>query len=142
MIRSRKILCRCRPQLAFYHLSCTLRPLGIGVMTERIPIPPLNAAPLFQDRLLPSSSTIFNLNISFEPFYRVILVYSNWTDDKDVALRVSQAVPIVKFKNALQIVRNAKSYGNAIIVTVTKYDAISYVKSLELKGLEGIMEEA
>jgi len=96
----------------------------------------------FQERTLPANSTIFNLNIAFEPFYRVILIYTNWTDDKDVALRVTQAVPIVKFKVALQIVRNASSYGSAIIATVTKDDALAYVKSLTFKGLEAVVEEA
>jgi len=88
-------------------------------------------------------NTILNLNIHFESFYRVILVYNNWTNDRDVARILKRVIPIVgTMNNAIQIVKSSKSYGKAIIVTVIKKEAEQYVKSLRQNNLEAELEEA
>lgn len=87
-------------------------------------------------------NVIININISFEPFYRVILYYSNWDDDKTTALKITNAVSIVDFNAATKIVQNAKSHGKAIVVTVIKDDAVLYMNNLKNKGLDVSIDEA
>ncbi len=88
-------------------------------------------------------NTILNLNISFESFYRVILVYNNWTNDKEIARVLKKTVPLVgTVNNAIHIVTSARSYGKAIVVTVIKKEAEQYVRDLRKQKLEAELEEA
>lgn len=87
-------------------------------------------------------NVIININISFEPFYRVILYYSNWDDDKATALKITNAISIIDFNAAMKVVQNAKGYGKAIVVTVIKDDAVLYMNNLKNKGLEVSIDEA
>lgn len=85
-----------------------------------------------------------DIKVSFESFYRVVLVYNGWTDDKDkdVALKVKNAVSILSFGEALARVRTARKEDMAILVTVPKEDAILYMGNLFKKGLEAQLDEA
>ena len=85
-----------------------------------------------------------DIKVSFESFYRVVLVYNGWTDDKDkdVALKVKQAVDMLSFGEALTRVRNARTEDVAILVTVPKDDAVLYMGNLFKKGLEAQLDEA
>ena len=85
-----------------------------------------------------------DIKVSFESFYRVVLVYNGWTDDmdKDVALKVKQAVDTLSFGEALVRVRTARNEDVAILVTVPKDDAVLYLGNLFKKGLEAQLDEA
>lgn len=81
-------------------------------------------------------------NFSFAPIYRVILRYNNWTDDREVAKTVKQAVPVISYSAAKQTVANAKAYGHGIVITAAQEDATKYTKNLVSKGLDADMIEA
>jgi hypothetical protein len=85
-----------------------------------------------------------SLNISFEPFYRVVLIYNGWKDDKDkdVAIKVKQSIDILSFGESLGRARTARQQSSAILVTVPKDDAHVYVENLVKKGLEAKLDEA
>ena len=88
-------------------------------------------------------NTIMNLNIRFDSFYRVVLIYSNWTDDKATARLVLRAIPSLKTVNTtLHIVRSARSHGKAIVVTAIKDEAKQHVRALARYGLDADLEEA
>lgn len=82
------------------------------------------------------------INISFEPLYRIIIVYTNWSDDKLIAEKVKSGVPIISYKEAIRAVKYAKSHGKAILCVVLKDKAILYSKKLNLHGISVILEEA
>lgn len=88
------------------------------------------------------SSEVIIPSFSFEPFYRVILQYSEWESDKPIARKVAQAVPIISGVQAMRITRKCRQTGNAIVVTVKKDDAVLYASNLRNKGLRVIMDEA
>jgi ATP-dependent Clp protease adapter protein ClpS len=92
------------------------------------------ASPLMEPKL--------NLTFTYEPFYRVVLIYSNWTYDKEVAQKVHNAVPVIGFNDALRVVRNAEKDGRAIVITCIKDDANQYVSNLKKKGLDVTIVEA
>lgn len=92
--------------------------------------------------LMDKENAIINFNISFEPFYRVILQYSNWTDDKDTAHLVKNAVPQLHFNEALRITKQARSTGKSIVMTSLKEEADKYASNLRSKGLDAYLEEA
>lgn len=81
-------------------------------------------------------------NFSFAPIYRVVLRYSNWSDDKEVAKTVKQSVPVISYSAAKQVVANAKAYGNSIVITANQDDAKKYMKNLVAKGLDADIIEA
>ena len=85
---------------------------------------------------------ISGFTFSFEPFYRLILIYSNWASDKITAEKIRASVPIVTFTEALKVTRTAKVDGKAIIATVIKDDAVAYARNLELRGLQVELDEA
>lgn len=82
------------------------------------------------------------LSFSFEPFYRVILLYSDWDNDKSIAKKISKAVPIVSSVYAVQVARRCRLTGQAIVVTVIKDDAILYMSNLRNQGLRVTIDEA
>ena len=83
-----------------------------------------------------------SLKIHFEPYYRVVLVYNNWDDDKRAAARLVLAVRILDFKHSMQITKNAKNDGIAIVVTVMQNDAEMYLHKMRKFGLDGYTEIA
>lgn len=85
---------------------------------------------------------VFMPKFSFEPFYRVVLFYSNWEDDRDIAKTVKQCVPIISYSAAKQTVANAKAYGNSIVITALHEDAVKYCRNLLSKGLNVDLMEA
>ena len=98
------------------------------------------ASPLAPPQKINEVST--TLNISFEPLYRIILVYTNWSDDKLIAEKVKSGVPIISYKEAIRAVKYAKVHGKAILCVVLKDKAILYSKKLNLHGISVILEEA
>lgn len=82
------------------------------------------------------------LSLTFEPFYRVVLVYSDWVNDKPIAQKVRYSVPIITATDAVNVVKRARAQGKAIVVTVIKDDAIMYMNNLKTKGLDVIIDEA
>ena len=88
------------------------------------------------------NKTTFNLNISFESFYRVILTYDNWNNDKNVAMVLMNAINVIRYNQSIHIVKNARKYGKAIVVTVNKETAELYVQRMRKIGLDGSMELA
>jgi hypothetical protein len=85
-----------------------------------------------------------SLTFAFEPFYRVILLYSGWSEnnEKEMAYRVHKSVPIVPFKSAKTIVQRTRIEGRCIIVTVVKDDAMLYLSNLKAKGFDVMLDEA
>jgi hypothetical protein len=100
----------------------------------------LNAA--MSPDLLDATMTRKALNVSFEPFYRVILHYSSWADSNKTAKIVAKAVPIVSFSHALHVVKSAEVYNQAILVTVLKNDAEMYQSRLKMSGYNASIESA
>jgi len=92
----------------------------------------------------PASKVSIDIKVSFEPFYRVILLYNGWPDDKDkdVAVKVKTAINMLSFGEALTRVRTARNDETAILVTVPKDDAILYLGNILKKGLEAQLDEA
>jgi ATP-dependent Clp protease adapter protein ClpS len=85
-----------------------------------------------------------SLTFAYEPFYRVILLYSGWADnnEKEMAYRVHKSVPIITFNNAKNIVQRARVEGRCIVVTVIKDDAVLYSGNLKAKGFDVMLDEA
>lgn len=83
-----------------------------------------------------------NVNILFEEFYRVILHYSGWSDDKETARKVIQAIAGMKMNEAVRIADSARRFGMAIVATVPKEEATVYTDNLLRIGLKASMEVA
>lgn len=81
-------------------------------------------------------------NFQFEPFYRVLLHYNNWTEGKQIARIVRMAVPIVSADESIRVVEMAEIHETAIVVTVPKDDAELFVQRLVVAGLLSSMEIA
>ena len=105
-------------------------------MPYLLPRPVRATAPTKESIMLPG------ISLQFEPFYRVILVYSDWLNDKPVAQKVRYSVPIITSNDAMNVTRRARVEGRSIIVTVIKDDAILYMTNLKNKGLDVILDEA
>lgn len=95
--------------------------------------------------------TIFNaekrtagggMDISFEDFYRVVLHYSGWAEDKLVTQKVVQAVPLLTFSEALRVVENAHRFGSAIVKTLPLEEAVMIRANLTRQGLKATIEIA
>lgn len=82
------------------------------------------------------------ISFTFEPFYRVVLVYNDWINDKPIAQKVRYSVPIISGNDAANVVKRARLKGDAIIVTVIKDDAEKYMSNLKTKGLDVFIDEA
>lgn len=89
-----------------------------------------------------STSLLDPPNFQFEPFYRVLLHYNNWTEGKQIARIVRMAVPIVSADESLRVVEMAEIHETAIVVTVPKDDAELFVQRLIVSGLISSMEVA
>jgi hypothetical protein len=83
-----------------------------------------------------------NINMSFDSFYRVILHFTNWPADTEVARSLCAAVPLVNMNASKRIVQNARAYGRAIVVTVTQADAELFKARLKQRNLMASLEEA
>lgn len=77
-----------------------------------------------------------------EPFYRVLLHYSQWTNKDQVARIVRFSVPVLSMNEALHIVGMAESYETAIVVTVKKQEAELYMQRLLIAGLKSSIDIA
>jgi len=88
-------------------------------------------------------NTIINLNIKFDSFYRVVLIYNNWTDDKAIGRAILRAIPSLKSASkCLHIARAARSEGRAIVLTAIKDEAKKHIRALTLNGLDAELDEA
>ena len=128
------------------HPSIARRGHGSGVSTIR----PRSA--IFEETYTISFETIYqldrqmqgsqNVSISFEDFYRVMLHYTNWTDDDPIAQKVKRAVPQMTMNEALRIVDAARRYGTSIVVTATLEEATACKEKLTRSQLKATMELA
>jgi ATP-dependent Clp protease adapter protein ClpS len=102
------------------------------------PIAPIEDDVVFsiQDRI------IDDFDMTFEPFYRVILHYTNWKEDKIIAGLIKQGVPFLQHSQAIQTVKNAVAYGTAIVITATREDAELYEARLKRLGLKVSLDMA
>lgn len=106
---------------------------------------PVPVQPLFvvgDDEAQGISSLLDPPTFQYEPFYRVLLHYNQWVDGKQIARLVRTAVPIVSMNDSVRIVEMAERYETAIVVTVNKEDAETYVQRLLFTGLISSMEVA
>lgn len=81
-------------------------------------------------------------NIVFEPFYRVMLHYSQWKDTKTIARLVRLSVPVLSNADCIRVVEMAERYKSAIVVTAIKDEAELYMERLLISGLQASMETA
>lgn len=98
--------------------------------------------PYAASSMAPTESKQTSLRISFEPFYRVILRYNDWNDDKEAAKTLCRCVSIIDFSKGMYIVRTAKAKGTAIVVTVTHEEARQYKSRILQNGMDAFIEEA
>lgn len=97
---------------------------------------------------MPESPTISNKSTEFkfmyDHFHRVILHYTNWTDDAtgSVSRRVKMAVPVLTLKDCEVIVKQTSKYGMCIVCTVQHDKAMLYRDALLQSGLNATIEEA
>lgn len=91
-------------------------------------------------RIRPSISNVDK--IAFEPFYRVLLKYTDWVDGKETATRVKRAIDAVSLGEAFRAVRHAEKHGVGIVITAEEAKAKTYVRRLEKQGLSALIEEA
>lgn len=90
-----------------------------------------------------SNLSVFDMpSFQFEPFYRVILHYSQWIESKPVARLVRIAVPVISMNECIRVVQMAEAHNKAIVVTVKKDDAEMYVQRLLVAGLIASLEVA
>lgn len=81
-------------------------------------------------------------SFQFEPFFRVILHFSEWSEGKQIAKLVRIAVPIISSTESIRVVEMAELHTKSIVVTVKKDEAELYVQRLLVAGLIASMEEA
>lgn len=114
--------------------------------TLPVPISRFSAAalmPIYEDDATLAFPTTTGLPLfSFEPIYRVMLHYTNWTDTKDVTKRVKRAVPVVPITQARNAVEAAEKNGTSILVTAPLDDAAMYEIRLTQAGLKVSLELA
>ena len=97
---------------------------------------------------LPESPIVYkkasDFKFMYDSFYRVILHYTNWTDDstKIISTRVKIAVPVLTLKECESIVKQASKYGMCIVCTVQQDKAILYKDAIVQLGLNATIEEA
>ena len=104
-----------------------------GVRIEWLDTPPImSTSPLIYK----------SISFAYEPFYRVILVYTNWTNDSTVAEKVRASCRTVTFTEALKTVRYSKIHGGGIVCTVLKDEADIYSNNMKKRGLTVLLDEA
>ena len=74
--------------------------------------------------------------MNFAPIFRVILHYTQWEDNKEIARRITRAIPAIRGSNAIRIVENAVLYGSAIIIVAPIDEATIYETKLTRMGLK------
>lgn len=114
-------------------------------MRSAAPLPQKPASPwYFQDDDDDERSALLMdpPEIRFEPFYRVILHYSQWTEGKQIARLVRIAVPVISMNDSIRVVEMAELHETSIVVTVEKEDAEAYVQRLLVAGLIASLELA
>lgn len=80
--------------------------------------------------------------ISFEPIYRIVLYFTQWNDNTEIARRIVKSVPIIRVAEAMRISQNAASYGTAIVITAPLSDAQVYLNRLTNEGLKVSLDVA
>lgn len=102
----------------------------------------VRARAILDAKVAPRAAT--DIVFRFEPFYRVLLVYSGWpdVDDKDIGKKVKLSVPILSLGDSVSISRRARAEGRSIVVTVPEDEAGVFVKRLKDRGLLADVEEA
>lgn len=108
----------------------------VTIVTKATQSPPQGA--LLESR----DVSIANLVFAYEPFYRVVLLFSGWNDDRVVARKIRMSIPMLRFADCINIAKQARLRGRAIIVTVKKDEAFQYSKDLETRGLKVLLDEA
>lgn len=83
-----------------------------------------------------------SFRVTFEPIYRVILHYTQWTDDNLVAEKVVRAVNNMRFLEGLRIAQAANKYGSSIVATTNIEQASLIEEKLRLYGLRATVEIA
>lgn len=78
----------------------------------------------------------------FAPMHRVILHYTNWVEDNDVAVRIRRAVPNVPKDHARNAALQARISGHAIVLTAAPDIAEDAATNLRAQGLRVTLEEA
>lgn len=107
------------------------------VIAQAMPAP---APTQTQRRVRKTRNTSFR--VSFEPIYRVILHYTQWTDDNVIAEKVVRAVNNMRFLEGLRIAQAANMNGSSIVVT-TNIDQASLIEErLRMYGLRATIEIA
>ena len=86
--------------------------------------------------------SVYFPKVSFEPYWRVILKYSGWSDNKLVAEYVKGSIPSLQYSNAMRIVMVAQKEGQSIVVTAIRDQAEIYCDNLKRKKLDAFLEEA
>ena len=81
-------------------------------------------------------------SITFEPIYRVMLHFTQWSDNKEVSRRIVRGVPLIGLANAMRIVESAVSHGTSIVITAPLDDAQMYQNRLTQMGLRITLEMA
>lgn len=109
---------------------------SIAIVTKATKSPP--RGPIMESR----DVSIANIVFSFEPFYRVVLLFSGWNDDRVIARKIRMSIPMLRFADCINIAHQARLRGRAIIVTVKKDEALQYSKDLETRGLKVFLDEA
>jgi hypothetical protein len=84
------------------------------------------------------------LNVRFEPIYRIMLHYSNWTrdDTKHIAEKVKFGVPILTMLECEKVVKSAFANGISMVCVITEDKAVLYCEALLRVGLKATVEEA
>jgi ATP-dependent Clp protease adapter protein ClpS len=84
------------------------------------------------------------LKLRFEPLFRVILHYSQWSfdDTREIAKKVKTSVPILSLRDCEKIVKNAQSSGTGVACVVMYDKAMLYCDNLTNMGLRASIEEA
>jgi len=80
--------------------------------------------------------------ISFEPIYRIILYFTQWNDNTEIARRIVKSVPVIRVAEAMRISQSAANNGTAIVITAPLSDAQVYLNRLTNEGLKVSLDVA
>jgi hypothetical protein len=80
--------------------------------------------------------------VIFSPIYRVILHYSGWSEDREVATRAKRALPDMSWDQCFRAVEQARAYGVSIMMTAPHTEAMAACQRLANVGLKATTEEA
>ena len=104
--------------------------------------PTFITSPGQEEALLSITDYMNGVSMEFEPIYRVLLHYTNWSNSKEIAKKVHKAVPIVTFEHALRTTETAAANGTSIVITAPQDDAEMYESRLMRFGLKASLEIA